>query len=100
MLDQPGERELEDGVPVRFGKADQLLHLVEILIIELIGVPSRREATARWSWFTLSIFSREESAGERKIGKECNAKGGAFHKHSMLRFPVQKAVLVLYADEP
>src|SRR4030088_3416879 len=100
MREQPGERQLQQRSPPGFRELSESFDLFEIFLGEKLGVPlvSGDPCVLRYR-LSLSIFSRQQTAHERKERKKRQLLALAFGQNLFFRFTVQQAVLVLHADE-
>ena len=100
MCKQPRNRQLQDRVPAQLRELDEYFHVVEVLVGQKAPVALvLRDPRPLGNRSALPILSSQQTAHERKKGKERDALPLTLIEHALLRFSMKKAVLILNAHE-
>src|SRR6478609_1391984 len=94
---EAGDRYVEDADPARPGEGFERLDHVELIVAA--GLLSRGEATALGSTLAAAILAAEQTAGEREVRQDRDAKPLAGRRHLRLDLALEQAVFVLQGDE-
>src|SRR5947199_4934017 len=97
---EPRKRQLQQCTSVVRGVSDERLDTIKVFFGQHFGISLIfRNTRLRRNRLSLAILSREDSALERKVGKEGQALPFTFSEHAFLRLALEQTVFVLHTDK-